>query len=57
LEDDDDSNCGEDINDNDNPFDGITSYMVIGEDNQKPLEASYPELLNLCTILNLHSGK
>jgi hypothetical protein len=47
LEDDHD----EDLDNNENPFDGIPSNMVVDEDNEEPLEVTYPELLNLCTVL------
>jgi hypothetical protein len=45
-------NHEEDFDNNDNPFDGISSNMVVDEDNKEPLEVTYPEVLNLCTILN-----
>jgi hypothetical protein len=55
LEDDEDPNREEDLDDDDNddnnPFDGVSSSMVVDEDNEEPLEVSYPELLNLCEIL------
>jgi hypothetical protein len=41
----------EDLDNNENPFDGISSNMAVGEDNEEPLEVTYPELLNLCTVL------
>jgi hypothetical protein len=47
LEDDHD----EDLDNNEDPFDGISSNMVVHEDNKEPLEVTYPELLNLCTVL------
>ena len=43
-----DSNHDEDT---ENPFDGSTSGMRVDEDNEEPLEVSYAELLNLCTVL------
>ena len=48
---DDDSNHDKDLDNAENPFDGINSNMVIDEDNEEPLEVSYAELLNLCTVL------
>ena len=41
----------EDLDNNENPFDGISSNMVVDEDNEEPLEVTYPELLNLYTVL------
>jgi hypothetical protein len=41
----------EDLDNNENPFDGISSNMAVDEDNEEPLEVTYPELLNLCTVL------
>jgi hypothetical protein len=41
----------EDLDNNENPFDGISSNMGVNKDNEEPLEVTYPELLNLCTVL------
>jgi hypothetical protein len=49
LEDDGDSNHEEDFDNN--PFDGPSSRMSVDEENEEPIELSYPELLNLCQIL------
>jgi hypothetical protein len=41
----------EDLDSNENPFDGISSNMAVGEDNEEPLEVTYPKLFNICTVL------
>jgi hypothetical protein len=46
-----DSNHEEDHDNDENPFDGISSNMVVDKDNEEPLKVTYPELLDLCTIL------
>jgi hypothetical protein len=43
----------EDLDNNENPFDCISSNMAVDEDNEEPLEVTHPELLNLCTVLVL----
>jgi hypothetical protein len=48
---DEDSNHEEDLESNDNPLDGISSNVVVDKDNKEPRYVTYPELLNLCTIL------
>jgi hypothetical protein len=48
---DDDSNHEEDLDNNDNPFDGTSSNMVVDKDSKEPVKVTYPEILSLCTIL------
>jgi hypothetical protein len=35
----------EDLDNNNNPFDGISSNMAVNEDNEEPLEVTYPGLI------------
>ncbi len=46
-----DYNHENDVDNTENAFNGIASSMVVDEDNEDPLEVSYAELLNLCTVL------
>jgi hypothetical protein len=50
VEDDNGSNCEEDLEYNENPFDGNSSHMALNKDSEEPVEVSYPKLLNLCTM-------
>jgi hypothetical protein len=48
---DDDSNHEDYLDNNGNPFDAISSIMVVDEDNEESLKVTHPELLSLCTTL------